>query len=116
LLYVYYHTWEQGEVKSCFTFSNHPLLLICDSSEVEWPESFINVLGRDTPSGASEEDQYQAALSYVAARSKQFEVQFHKSDGTELDPWEKASTLRKRTLWHCTKKEAVSCSFGATVP
>lgn len=43
---VYYHTWEGGEIKSCFTYEEFASLLSCDSDDKSWEGSIGRVQDR----------------------------------------------------------------------
>jgi len=110
---VYSDSWDQGEIKSCVTFSGRPALLICDDSKSAWPGSFINLLGNNIGAGKSEDQAYDRTFVEATVRSKQFLVEFLDAHGRDPAPWPEPQTGRKMTSWDCTKEKVISCSLGA---
>jgi hypothetical protein len=81
---VYYNqSWEQGEIKSCLTYSNQPFLVICD--EQGFIESRAKHIVND---GMSKEDATKLVLDEDRSQAKSFVVQF-----IGKYPWKKCQTM-----------------------
>jgi hypothetical protein len=106
---VYYHTWEDGEVKDCQTYSGHPHLLVCDVHDNSWSASFTDLIIQyaGMVRGKTKDARFQAtvekALAYVSTHSREFLVSFPK------DAWPQSQTGIDLTLWECTKDKAITC-------
>src|ERR1035441_4503646 len=92
---VYYQSWDEGEVKSCSTYSGQPSLVECDGAKLAWKEAFINLLGNYAAAGV--EEAHHRAFLYAIAHSKLFLISFSE------EPWPKPQTGRKEAMWNCTK-------------
>jgi hypothetical protein len=101
--HFYYHSWSKGEFKVCQTYSGAPNVVLCDSDDdMEWRNSFLNMIADNGRANMTEEESYRQALAFAASHGKTFLASF-----TE-DPWPKPQTGIKATVWNCSKdKEGV---------
>jgi hypothetical protein len=106
-VYVYYRSWEGGELKECQTFSGYPYLLVCDN------ESLVELAAHNATSGMSEARAYDYALSTLMTRSRKFLVKFFDDYNRNPEPWPKPRTGLTLASWECTKTTVMSCEFGA---
>jgi hypothetical protein len=106
--HFYYHSWRNGEIKVCQTYSGAPSVVLCDSADdIEWRSSFINMIADNNRADITEEENYRRALAYASAHGKTFLASFSE------DPWPKPQTGLKLTVWNCTKdKDVVTCELG----
>jgi len=96
--HFYYHSWAKNEYKVCQTYSGMPNLVLCDSDDdMEWRNSFLNMIADNGRANMTEEESYQKALAFAASHGKTFLASF-----TE-DPWPKPQTGIKATVWNCSK-------------
>jgi hypothetical protein len=106
--HFYFHSWGKGEFKVCQTYSGAPDVVLCDSADdVEWKNSFMNIIGDNSRAGIPEEQSYRQALAFASAHGKTFLASFSE------DPWPKPQTGLKLSVWNCTKdKDVISCELG----
>jgi hypothetical protein len=96
--HFYYHSWSKGEFKVCQTYSGAPNVVLCDSDDdMQWRNSFLNMIADNGRANMTEEESYRQALSFAASHGKTFLATF-----TE-DPWPKPQTGIKATVWNCSK-------------
>jgi hypothetical protein len=96
--HCYFHTWNKGEFKVCQTYSGAPNVVLCDSDDdMQWRNSFLNMIADNGRANMTEEESYRQALSFAASHGKTFLASF-----TE-DPWPKPQTGIKATVWNCSK-------------
>ena len=111
----YYHSWDEGESKLCFTFLGTsyvgekaaPIVVECSGSDdLEWKESFLNLLASHAGTGMSKEEMYRQALAYAQIHSKTFSVSFSEN------PWKKPlpTSGLMMTGWNCTKDKTINCT------
>jgi hypothetical protein len=108
----YYHSWQKGELKVCESYSGAPSVVVCESDDdVQWRNSFVNMIADNNREGLTEEQSYRKALDFASKRGKSFLASF--SD----DPWPKPQTGLKLSVWSCSKdKDAISCSLAGARP
>lgn len=101
--HFYYHSWSKNEYKVCQTYSGMPNLVLCDSDDdMQWSNSFLNMIAANGRANMTEEESYHQALAFAASHGKTFLATF-----TD-DPWPKPQTGIKATVWNCSKdKEGV---------
>jgi hypothetical protein len=121
---VFGETWEQGELRTCYTHIISTYLLICDD------DKFVRLIAPYLTAGMSEKDAYREADIFASTHSKRFLVQFsklpwplsppdpnRKNNGSEPDfanaPPDSSNLV---TLWNCSKEKMITCSFGGTAP
>jgi hypothetical protein len=96
--HFYYHSWAKNEFKVCQTYSGTPNLVLCDSDDdMQWRNSFLNMIADNGRANMTEEESYRKALEFAASHGKTFLASF-----TE-DPWPKPQTGIKATVWNCSK-------------
>jgi hypothetical protein len=107
---VYSNTWDVAEIKSCTTHSSQFGLLICDHDKMQWPDSYVNLLGNYGGAGASKEEATKQAILFSLTHSKTYIVKFSKTPWPNTKP--KQNDPDKMTLWDCSKATAmISCKF-----
>ncbi len=101
--HFYYHSWSKNEYKVCQTYSGMPNLVLCDSDDdMQWSNSFLNMVAQNNRADMTEEQSYRQALAFAASHGKPLPATF-----TD-DPWPKPQTGIKATVWNCSKdKEGV---------
>jgi hypothetical protein len=105
--HFYYHSWHNGEIKICETYSGVPGLVVCNSDDdIEWRNSFLNMIADNQRSGKTEEQSYRQALDFASKRGKTFSATFSE------DPWPKPQTGLKLSTWTCKKDKIVTCDLG----
>ncbi|HKM81900.1 MAG TPA: hypothetical protein VJX30_07850 [Terriglobales bacterium] len=104
---VYSRPWDDGEIKSCVTYSGQPYLLVCDGSKLDWKDAFINLVGENAATGMNHEESYSRAFMYAMTHSKTFLVSFSQ------EAWPDPQTGIKMTMWDCSKEKTITCKFGA---
>jgi len=103
---VYGPPWEQGEIRTCFTYSAQPFLLICDE------DSLIKAIANHVVTdGMSKDEATTAALQEARLQTKEFGVQF-----IGKYPWVISSkpippgTPNIAVPWpHCSKDKIITC-------
>jgi hypothetical protein len=104
---VYYHqSWDDGEVKDCLTYSGGSHLLACDIDNVDWEDSFLNLVARNSGPSKVDAHGFHSAFVYSMTHSKKFPVRFP----AEACPKPQEGT--KMTFWKCTKEKSVTCKFA----
>jgi hypothetical protein len=63
--YVYFRSWDDGELKDCDTFPGQIQLLICDGYELDWDGSLINMLGHFAGLGLTDKEGHDEAFGYI---------------------------------------------------
>lgn len=117
----YYHSCDEGESKLCFTYLGTsyvgekaaPIVVVCNGSDdLEWKESFLNLLASHAGKGMSKEEMYRQSLTYAQVHSKTFSVSFSEN------PWRKPlpSSGLMMTRWNCTKDKTITCTRTEGAP
>jgi hypothetical protein len=107
--HFYFHSWGKGEFKVCGTYADVPDVVVCDSADdMEWKNSFLNMIGDNDRAGMTEEKSYHQALEYASKHGKTFPAIFSE------DPWPKPQIGLKLSVWNCTKDKnnVVTCELG----
>ena len=82
--HFYYHSWAKNEYKVCQTYSGMPNLVLCDSDDdMEWRNSFLNMIADNGRANMTEEESYQKALEFAASHGKTFLGQLHRGSLAE---------------------------------
>ncbi len=100
--YVYYRSWEDGEIKYCHTYPAQQHLLVCDD-ERDWKQSLQNLAGDNAVAGMAFEDAQNSALAYARAHSREFLL------GFLGEPWPKSQSESRLMAWYCTKDKTIKC-------
>lgn len=103
---IYSQPWEQGEIKTCFTYSTKPFLLICDE------DAFTkSIAGHVVTDHMSKEDATNLAIDEARPQAKDFVVQF-----VGKYPWVISNkpippdTPNIMHVWgHCSKDKIITC-------
>ncbi len=105
--HFYFHSWHNGEIKICETYSGEPNLIVCNSDDdIQWGNSFLNMIADNQRAGKTEEQSYRQALAFASKHGKMFTATFSE------DPWPKPQTGLKLSTWTCKKDKIVACDLG----
>jgi hypothetical protein len=107
--HFYYHSWAKGEFKICETYSGAPSVVLCESDDdMQWKNSFMNMIGDNNRAGMVEDQSYHQALAFAAAHGKTFLATFSE------DPWPQPQTGLKLSVWNCSmdKNKLIACALG----
>ena len=105
--HFYFHSWHNGEIKICETYSGVPNLIVCNSDDdIQWGNSFLNMIADNERSGKTEEQSYRQALGFASKHGKTFSATFSE------DPWPMPQTGLKLSTWTCKKDKIVACDLG----
>ncbi|HTB92387.1 MAG TPA: hypothetical protein VK728_06120, partial [Candidatus Sulfotelmatobacter sp.] len=116
---VYYQSWEEGEKKTCNTYSA-VRVLSCDET-TDWAGSFVQLLkncAEGCPQSSTHAERVYAVLKLEEGRAKKFDAVFSKNPWPTLTPlkqWENdvnRSPDIPRENWECKKLSGkVTCKL-----
>jgi hypothetical protein len=80
---------------------------VCNSDDdIQWANSFLNMIADNQRSGKTGEQSYRQALAYASKHGKTFSATFSE------DPWPMPQTGLKLSTWTCKKDKIVACDLG----
>ena len=103
---VYFETWDQGDSKSCTTYSRELHLLICDEAKLEWDESFLSLVASNFKAGWTRDESYRRAFAFCRSRAEQLTVSFSQA------AWPAPRSGSTLTNWSCKRTDIVTCKFA----